>query len=79
MMEKYSHVTGMTLLTADEHRALLADAGFINVQVFENHDKGWIAALGTKQPAPVKTPPCRSANSPLIGLFPRNVRGMRES
>jgi len=48
MMEKYVHVAGMTLLTADEHRALLADAGFADVQVFENHDKGWIAALGTK-------------------------------
>ncbi|MGB7136477.1 MAG: methyltransferase domain-containing protein, partial [Acidobacteriaceae bacterium] len=48
MMEKYSHVTCMTLLTADEHRALLTDAGFTEVQIFENHDKGWIAALGTK-------------------------------
>lgn len=46
MMEKYSHVSGMTLLTADEHRALLADAGFTGVQVFENHDKGWICACG---------------------------------
>jgi ubiquinone/menaquinone biosynthesis C-methylase UbiE len=51
MMEKYSQVSGMTLLTADGHRALLADAGFTAVQVFENHDKGWIAALGAK-PAP---------------------------
>jgi SAM-dependent methyltransferase len=48
MAEKYSHVSGMTLLTADEHRALLADAGFANVQVYENHGKGWITALGGK-------------------------------
>lgn len=48
MMEKYSHVTHMTILTADEHRALLADAGFVNVEVFENRDKGWITAFGAK-------------------------------
>lgn len=51
MIEKYSHVTGMTLLTADGHRALLADAGFTGVQVFENHEKGWITAFGSKPSA----------------------------
>lgn len=48
MVEKHSHVIGMTLLTADEHHGLLADAGFTEVQIFENHEKGWIAALGAK-------------------------------
>jgi SAM-dependent methyltransferase len=48
MLEKYAHVTHMTLLTADEHRALLADAGFLQIQVFEQHEKGWVCALGTK-------------------------------
>jgi len=48
MMEKYSHLTGMTLLTAEEHRALLADAGFTQVQVFEQHEKGWICTVGTR-------------------------------
>lgn len=48
MAEKYSHISGMTLLSADEHRALLADAGFSDVQIFEEHTKGWICALGVK-------------------------------
>jgi ubiquinone/menaquinone biosynthesis C-methylase UbiE len=48
MAEKYSHVSGMTLLTADEHRALLTSAGYAAVQVFEQHNKGWICALGNK-------------------------------
>ncbi|MGA7523436.1 MAG: class I SAM-dependent methyltransferase [Acidobacteriaceae bacterium] len=48
MAEKYSHVSGMTLLTADEHRALLADGGFTAVQIFEDHQKGWITAFGQR-------------------------------
>lgn len=48
MLAKHSGVTGMTLLTADEHRALLAEAGFVEAQVLENHEKGWICALGMK-------------------------------
>lgn len=48
MMEKYSHLTDMTLLTADEHRSLLANAGFRPVEVFEQHEKGWICAVGTR-------------------------------
>jgi SAM-dependent methyltransferase len=48
MLEKYGHLSGMTLLTAEEHRALLADAGFTQVQVFEQHDKGWICTIGAK-------------------------------
>lgn len=48
MLEKYGHLSGMTLLTADQHRALLADAGFTQVQVFEQHDKGWICTVGAR-------------------------------
>ena len=39
----------MNLLTPDEHRALFANAGFSNVQVFEELDKGWICATGQKR------------------------------
>jgi ubiquinone/menaquinone biosynthesis C-methylase UbiE len=38
----------MNLLTSDEHRELLSTAGFSDVQVFEELDKGWICALGRK-------------------------------
>jgi hypothetical protein len=48
MLEKYGHLSGMTLLTPEEHRALLADAGFTSVQVFEQPDKGWICTVGAK-------------------------------
>jgi ubiquinone/menaquinone biosynthesis C-methylase UbiE len=38
----------MNLLTLDEHRALLTNAGFVDVQIFEQLEKGWICATGTK-------------------------------
>ena len=38
----------MNLLTPDEHRDLFTGAGFVDVQVFEKLDKGWICALGRK-------------------------------
>jgi len=38
----------MNLLTPDEHRALFANAGFSDVQIFEELDKGWICATGKK-------------------------------
>jgi ubiquinone/menaquinone biosynthesis C-methylase UbiE len=38
----------MNLLTPDEHRALFTNAGFSDVQIFEELDKGWICATGRK-------------------------------
>ena len=35
-------------LTVAEHRDALANAGFADVEVFENYDKGWICATGRK-------------------------------
>ena len=37
-----------TYLTADEHKALLISAGFSDVEVFEQRDKGWLCAAGLK-------------------------------
>ena len=48
LAEKYASRTGMTLLRVDEHRELLASAGFSDVQVIENRPKGWICAFGKK-------------------------------
>ena len=38
----------MNLLTPEEHRELLGNAGFCDVQIFEELDKGWICATGEK-------------------------------
>jgi ubiquinone/menaquinone biosynthesis C-methylase UbiE len=38
----YSH------LTVEEHRELLASAGYSDVQVFEDYERGWMCARGTK-------------------------------
>jgi len=51
LAEKYASRTGMTLLSANEHRELFATAGFSNVQVIEERHKGWICAVGTKPAA----------------------------
>lgn len=43
---KYASRAGMTLLSVDEHRQHFTDAGYSNVQVIEERDKGWICVLG---------------------------------
>jgi ubiquinone/menaquinone biosynthesis C-methylase UbiE len=48
LAEKYASRTGMALLSADEHRELFTNAGFSNVQVIEEHRKGWICGVGRK-------------------------------
>lgn len=48
LLEKYPELTGMTLLSADEHRELFTNAGYSNVQVIEERDKGWICGTGRK-------------------------------
>lgn len=52
LAERCSHVTGMKLLTVDEHRELFEKTGFSNVQIIERRDKGWICSVGIK---PLKT------------------------
>ncbi len=44
----YAARTGMTLLDVDEHRRLLADAGFADVRVDTVAAKGWICAIGQR-------------------------------
>jgi ubiquinone/menaquinone biosynthesis C-methylase UbiE len=38
----------LAYLTVDELRALLADAGYSEVQVFEDYEKGWVCAAGRR-------------------------------
>jgi ubiquinone/menaquinone biosynthesis C-methylase UbiE len=51
LAEKYASRTGMTLLSAKEHRELFADTGYSDVQVIEKRDKGWICGIGRKPSA----------------------------
>ena len=48
MAETHASRIGMTLLDVDEHRELLVTAGYSEVQVIEERDKGWICATGRK-------------------------------
>jgi len=48
LAEKYASRRGMTLLSVDEHRELLANASYSNVQAVEERGKGWICGIGRK-------------------------------
>jgi len=48
LAEKYLPVSGMKLLTADEHRDLFTSAGYSDVQILEERAKGWICGIGRK-------------------------------
>lgn len=48
LAEKYVDRTGMTLLSAGEHRDLFVNAGYHEVQVITNDAKGWICCIGRK-------------------------------
>jgi ubiquinone/menaquinone biosynthesis C-methylase UbiE len=48
MAEKYAAITGMALLSADEHNELFASAGFTDVEIATDSRKGWICAIGRK-------------------------------
>jgi ubiquinone/menaquinone biosynthesis C-methylase UbiE len=48
LAEKYASRTGMTLLSAGEHRELFESAGYSDVHVIEERDKGWICGAGRK-------------------------------
>ena len=48
MCEKSAPITGMKMLTIDEHRDLLASVGFADVRIDALAAKGWITAQGRK-------------------------------
>ncbi len=48
LVEKYASRTGIKLLSVDEHRELFANAGYSNVQIIEEREKGWICGIGRK-------------------------------
>jgi ubiquinone/menaquinone biosynthesis C-methylase UbiE len=48
LCEKQAPITGMNMLTPDEHRDLLASVGFADVRIDALAAKGWITAQGRK-------------------------------
>jgi ubiquinone/menaquinone biosynthesis C-methylase UbiE len=52
LAEKYALLSGMKLLTANEHRALFTNAGYSDIQIIEEPRKGWICGMGKKPSAP---------------------------
>ena len=48
LVERYAPRTGIKLLSISEHRDLLMDAGYAEIQVIEDAMKGWICATGKK-------------------------------
>ena len=49
--EKYVPPTGMALLSVNEHREIFAKAGYTDIQIIEERDKGWICGIGRKPTA----------------------------
>ncbi len=50
--ERYSAKTGMALLSVEEHRELLTDAGYSDLQLITEPRKGWICCIGSKALVP---------------------------
>ena len=48
LCEKYAPQTGLKLLSIEEHQQLLANAGFSDVRVDTEPNKGWICATGKR-------------------------------
>lgn len=48
LAEKYADRSPIILLSPDEHRDLLSNAGFSGIQIDAQPDKGWICAIGQK-------------------------------
>ena len=47
-LEEVKKIINYAHLSVDEHRELFSEAGYSDVQVIEDYDKGWICALGRK-------------------------------
>ena len=48
LVEKYLPLTGMKLLSVDEHRELFANAGYSEIKMTAEPAKGWICGIGKK-------------------------------
>jgi ubiquinone/menaquinone biosynthesis C-methylase UbiE len=48
LAEKVIPLSGMKLLTPDEHRAFLTEAGYSQIKITPEEKKGWICGVGRK-------------------------------
>jgi SAM-dependent methyltransferase len=48
LAEKYLPLSGMALLSVEEHRELFTHAGYSDVEITEEPGKGWICGVGRK-------------------------------
>ena len=55
LAEKYALLSGMKLLTANEHRELFTNAGYSDVKIIEEPRKGWICGIGKKPSVPTES------------------------
>jgi ubiquinone/menaquinone biosynthesis C-methylase UbiE len=47
-LQKLAGLANIALLSVDEYRELFSRAGYSEVQIVEDYDKGWICGIGTK-------------------------------
>ncbi|MFW9942702.1 MAG: class I SAM-dependent methyltransferase [Candidatus Thorarchaeota archaeon] len=47
--EKWAKLGNFSIHAPEEYREFLKKAGFSNIQIFEEHNEGWITALGMKK------------------------------
>jgi D-arabinose 1-dehydrogenase-like Zn-dependent alcohol dehydrogenase len=52
LVEKHLPLSGMTLLSVNEHRELFTNAGYSDVQIVTESGKGWICGIGRKPSIP---------------------------
>jgi ubiquinone/menaquinone biosynthesis C-methylase UbiE len=48
LVEQYAPKTGIKLLSVEEHRDLLVNAGYSEIQIIEEANKGWLCGIGKK-------------------------------
>jgi SAM-dependent methyltransferase len=46
--QKWADWVNMTYLSFDELRELFSTTGYVDIQIFDQYDKGWICAIGAK-------------------------------
>jgi SAM-dependent methyltransferase len=55
LAEKYLPLSGMALLSVNEHRELFANAGYSGIQIIDEPGKGWICGIGKKPSVPIRS------------------------
>jgi ubiquinone/menaquinone biosynthesis C-methylase UbiE len=48
LAERYSSRTGMNILSVDEHRDVLSNAGYVEIEIITHPSKSWICGIGKR-------------------------------